>query len=63
MPSVYKNPAGLHAVRHWCRQALAGEAFPLTSATLATSVGHVELDRTRFGGHPTRLLQFLSTGD
>lgn len=23
----------------------------------------MSLDRTRFGGHPTRLLQFLSTGD
>ena len=60
MPSVYKNPAGLHAVRHWCRQALAGEAFPLTSATLATSVGHVEL--TSAGSGRPRVILVPGTG-
>ena len=43
MPSVYKNPAGLRVVQQWCSRALAGADFPLTSATLATSVGPVEL--------------------
>ena len=43
MPTVYKNPRGQRAVRQWCSQALARADFPLTSTTLDTSVGRVEL--------------------
>ena len=38
-----------------CSSVSSPRTSPTTSAT--------PLDRTRFGGHPTRLLQFLSTGD
>jgi hypothetical protein len=39
--------------------------WPTTTAPHSTRSDHplATVDRTRFGGHPTRLLQFLSTGD
>ena len=60
MPSVYKNPGGQRAVRQWCSQALAQADFPLTSATLVTSVGRVEL--TSAGAGRPRVVLVPGTG-
>lgn len=60
MPSVYKNPGGLRAVRQWCSQALAGADFPLTSTTLATSFGRVEL--TSAGAGRPQVVMVPGTG-
>lgn len=43
MPTAYKNPRGESEVRQWCSQALAWADFPLTAATVNTSVGQVRL--------------------
>ena len=43
MPTVYKSSRGCVAVRQWCFEALARAGFPLTNATLDTSVGRVAL--------------------
>ena len=60
MPSVYKNPGGLRAVRQWCSQALAEADFPLTSDTLVTSAGRVEL--TSAGSGRPRVVMVPGTG-
>src|SRR6478609_11341086 len=60
MPSVYKNPGGLRAVRQWCSQALAEADFPLTSDTLVTSAGRVEL--TSAGSGRPRVVLVPGTG-
>jgi pimeloyl-ACP methyl ester carboxylesterase len=49
MPTVYKNPRGQHAVRQWCWEALARADFPITSTTLDTSCGRVELTSAGIG--------------
>ena len=60
MPSVYKNPGGQRAVRHWCSQALAQADFPLTTRTLSTSAGRVQL--TSAGAGRTRVVLLPGTG-
>ena len=60
MPSVYKNPGGQRAVRQWCSEALAGADFPLSNATLETSVGRVEL--TSAGTGRQRVVMVPGTG-
>jgi len=60
MPTVYKNPQGQRAVRHWCSDALARADFPLTCATVGTSVGRVEL--TSAGTGRARVVMVPGTG-
>lgn len=60
MPTVYKNSSGQRAVRQWCSEALARADFPLTSATLDTSVGRVEL--TSAGAGLPRVIMVPGTG-
>jgi pimeloyl-ACP methyl ester carboxylesterase len=60
MPTVYKSPRGQIAVRQWCSQTLARAGIPLTNATLATSVGHIEL--TSAGTGQPRVLMVPGTG-
>ncbi|WP_185443054.1 alpha/beta fold hydrolase [Kribbella qitaiheensis] len=60
MPSVYKTPAGQHAVRQWCLEALARADFPLTTATLDTSAGLVHL--TSAGGGKPQVVMVPGTG-
>jgi pimeloyl-ACP methyl ester carboxylesterase len=49
VPTAYKNLRGQRAVRQWCAEALARADFPLTSATVNTSVGRVQLTAARTG--------------
>jgi pimeloyl-ACP methyl ester carboxylesterase len=60
MPTVYKSPAGQRAVRQWCSDALARADFPLTTATLDTSVGRVHL--TSAGTGQSRVVLVPGTG-
>lgn len=60
MPTVYKNSSGQRAVRQWCSEALARADFPLTSATVDTSVGRVEL--TSSGAGQPRVVVVPGTG-
>jgi pimeloyl-ACP methyl ester carboxylesterase len=60
MPSVYKDSSGQRAVRQWCSQALSEADFPLTNATLDTSVGQVEL--TSAGTGRPRVVMVPGTG-
>lgn len=60
MPTVYKNSSGQRAVRQWCSEALARADFPLTSATVDTSVGRVEL--TSAGAGLPRVIMVPGTG-
>ncbi len=60
MPSVYKNAAGSRAVREWCSRVLARADFPLSSATLATSVGDVVV--TSAGAGRVRIVLIPGTG-
>jgi pimeloyl-ACP methyl ester carboxylesterase len=60
MPTVYKNRRGERAVRQWCSQALAGADFPLTNATLDTSLGRVHL--TSAGTGRPRVVMVPGTG-
>jgi pimeloyl-ACP methyl ester carboxylesterase len=60
MPTVYKNPRGQRAVRQWCSDALARADFPVTTATLDTSVGPVEL--TSAGTGRPRVVMVPGTG-
>lgn len=60
MPTVYKNSSGQRAVRQWCSEALARADFPLTSATVDTSVGRVEL--TSAGAGQPRVVVVPGTG-
>ncbi|MBM7786548.1 alpha/beta fold hydrolase [Tenggerimyces flavus] len=55
MRSVYKNSAGESVVRQWCTDALARASFPLTTATVDTSAGHVTLT-TAGGTGPPRVV-------
>jgi pimeloyl-ACP methyl ester carboxylesterase len=43
MPTVYKDLDGQRAVRQWCSEAMTRADFPLTNATVNTSVGRVAL--------------------
>ncbi len=60
MSSVYKSPAGHRAVRQWCWGAIAGATFPVTTATLATSVGRVGVASA--GKGRTRIILVPGTG-
>ena len=60
MPTAYKNPRGERAVRQWCSEALARADFPVSSATLDTSVGQVEL--TSAGTGRPRVVVVPGTG-
>jgi pimeloyl-ACP methyl ester carboxylesterase len=60
MPGVYKNPRGRREVRRWCTEALARADFPITSRTLATSAGRVEL--TSAGTGRTKIVVLPGTG-
>ena len=60
MPAVYKNPRGQRAVRRWCTEALARADFSITSKTLTTSAGRVEL--TSAGTGRTRVVLVPGTG-
>jgi pimeloyl-ACP methyl ester carboxylesterase len=60
MPTVYKNARGQRAVRQWCSEALARADFPLTNATLDTSVGRVEI--TSAGTGRPRVVLVPGTG-
>ena len=60
MPTVYKTPGGERAVRRWCSRALAGADFPLTTASLATSVGSVGI--TAAGAGRPRVVLVPGTG-
>jgi pimeloyl-ACP methyl ester carboxylesterase len=50
VPTVYKSSRGRLAVRRWCSGALARVDFPLTNATVDTSVGRVALVSAGRGG-------------
>ncbi|WP_083421427.1 alpha/beta fold hydrolase [Jiangella alkaliphila] len=43
VPTVYKSPRGQFAVQQWCSDTLARADFPLTTASVGTSVGRVSL--------------------
>lgn len=60
MPTVYKNSRGERAVRQWCAEALVRADFPLTHATVDTSVGRVEL--TSAGTGRVRVVLVPGTG-
>ena len=56
---------GDHVIRAWAEQlgALAGLPAVELRQLRTLAADAAGMDRTRFGGHLTRLLQFLSTGD
>jgi pimeloyl-ACP methyl ester carboxylesterase len=60
MPTVYKSPRDQLAVRQWCSDALARADFPLTTATVDTTAGRVEL--TSAGTGPPRVVLVPGTG-
>lgn len=60
MPTVYKSHRGHRAVRQWCSEALARADFPLTSATVDTSAGQVQL--TAAGTDRPRVVLVPGTG-
>ena len=60
MPSVYRSPAGQGAVRQWCSDVLTRADFPLTTATVDTSVGRVHL--TSAGAGRPRIILVPGTG-
>ncbi len=60
VPTVYKNPRGRSAVRQWCADALARADVPITSATLETRFGRVEL--TLAGSGRPRVVMVPGTG-
>ena len=62
MPTAYKNARGQRAVRQWCSQALARADFPLTSATVDTSVGRVRLTSAGAGAGRPRVVMVPGTG-
>jgi pimeloyl-ACP methyl ester carboxylesterase len=60
MPTTYKTPRSQRAVRQWCSEALARADFPLTTVTVDTSAGQVQL--TSAGTGPTRVVLVPGTG-
>ena len=60
MPTVYKNPSDQRTLRQWCSETLMRAEFPLTNATLDTSVGRVEL--TYAGTGQLRIVMVPGTG-
>lgn len=60
MPTAYKNVRSERVVRRWCSEALAQADFPLTTATVDTSVGEVHL--TSAGSGPARVVLVPGTG-
>jgi pimeloyl-ACP methyl ester carboxylesterase len=60
MSTVYRSRRGQAAVREWCSQALARADFPLSRASVATSVGRVEL--TSAGTGRPRVVLVPGTG-
>jgi pimeloyl-ACP methyl ester carboxylesterase len=60
MPTAYKSSRGHQAVRQWCSGALARAGFPLTSATVDTSAGQVQL--TSAGTGRPRVVMVPGTG-
>jgi pimeloyl-ACP methyl ester carboxylesterase len=60
MPTAYKDPRGQRAVSRWCSDALARADFPVTNATVDTSVGQVAL--TSAGTGRPRVVMVPGTG-
>ena len=60
VPTAYKNPSGQQAVRLWCSEAIARADFPLTSVTVDTSAGQVQL--TSAGAGRPRVVMVPGTG-